>query len=92
MGLIYGPSGCGKSSIVKAGLRPRLKGSSRASDGEASAEQTERTVDPVDLLIEAQDDGRTLNEGAYTVRVDVVVPGDATFSVFAGFTASFDGL
>ena len=29
VGLIYGPSGCGKSSLVKAGLLPRLSGSSR---------------------------------------------------------------
>ena len=41
VGLIYGPSGCGKSSLVKAGLLPRLAGTSTAVYVEATAEETE---------------------------------------------------
>ena len=41
VGLIYGPSGCGKSSLVKAGLLPRLAGTSSRSTSRPPPEETE---------------------------------------------------
>jgi formylglycine-generating enzyme required for sulfatase activity len=57
-----------------------------------STDETGRSVRPSDLLLEAQDGGRTLGRGAYTVRVDIEVPGGVFFPTFAGFSAAFGGL
>ncbi|MCG3133477.1 MAG: N-acetylneuraminate epimerase [Planctomycetes bacterium] len=53
---------------------------------------TGREIGVVALMIEAQDGGRTLRDGAYTVRVAYDVPVLGEISLYAGFRRTSDGI
>ncbi len=57
-----------------------------------SAVYTANTVSPTLLMLEAQAAGRSIPDGAYTVRVTYTIPGLSSYELFGGFRVSTVGI
>jgi len=57
-----------------------------------SAVYTSNTVSPTLLMLEAQAGGRTIPDGAYTVRVAYTIPSLGSYSLFGGFRVTSIGI
>ncbi|MCE9637740.1 MAG: hypothetical protein K8T90_18730 [Planctomycetes bacterium] len=62
------------------------------SDEFVSSQFSGNEVEPFQLLLEAQDAGRSINAGGYTVVARFTIPGESAHELGGGFRVSFDGI